>query len=321
MGWRNPEKKYGRFINPHILDIKRKFLDLILWFFGYYAEPHKRKAPPPGFHYPDDLPPIDHKEPSAVWIGHSTFLIQVNGLVFLTDPLFSSYCSPIPIRALKRQHEPPFAIHELPPIDYVLISHDHYDHLDEKSVAKLHRRFPNIRWIVPLGLKRWFEQRGIDRVEEMDWGDVYSFDFCRITAVPAQHFSGRGLFDQNRTLWCGFVIECRDKTFYFVGDTGYNSVDFKEIGSRWRSIDLSLIPIGTYAPQKFMQPVHIGPDEAVQIHLQVHSRFSLGIHWKTFCLSEEPLDLPPYDLYLAMQKHKLPFSSFIPIEPGRTVNW
>jgi N-acyl-phosphatidylethanolamine-hydrolysing phospholipase D len=322
MTWCYPERFLGRYVNPHIQDIKRHLWDLFLWRFGYYAEKNKRAPPPADFQYPSVTMPYDRNRPSAIWLGHSTYLIQASGLTFLTDPVFSSYCSPIPFQILKRRHDPPIHIHELPPIDVVLISHNHYDHLDEKSVCELYRHYPKILWIVPQGVKRWFMHRGITSVLELKWGQSSSVhERCQITAVPAQHFSGRSFWDQNRTLWCGYVVECPGKTFYFVGDTGYNLFDFKEIGRKWPAIDLSLIPIGTYVPQKFMQPVHISPIDAVNIHCDVKSRLSLGMHWKTFCLSEEPGDLPPYDLFLAMNERNLPFQSFLPIDPGLYVNW
>lgn len=322
MGWRNPIKRFGRFINPHIRDIKRGLWNLILWRFGYYAENGTRPPPPENFRYP--VPILSHRSgrPSAVWIGHSTFLIQIGGLAILTDPIFSSHCFPIPLRMLKRNHAPSIDIGYLPPIDIVLISHNHYDHLDETSVARLTQRNPRLFWIVPKGVKRWFRKRGIDPVVELDWGkSCQAGRRCRVTAVPSQHYSGRHLWDTNRTLWCGYVVETEGKTFYFTGDTGYNSVDFKKIGERWSQIDLSLIPIGVYAPEKFMQPVHINPSEAVQIHCDVGSKLSLGMHWKTFRLSEEPAGLPPYDLYLAMQKSGRPYETFLPVEPGQIIDW
>lgn len=313
---------FNRFVNPHIKDIKRNLWDAMMWRLGYYDEKTPRAAPPSNFFYPAALASCDRLRPLALWIGHSTFMIQVHGLTFLTDPIFSQFCSPIHCQVFKRRHEPALTIDELPPIDCVLISHNHYDHLDEKSVIQIHRQKRDIVWIVPKGLKRWFEKRGIDSVFELDWGQAHQLNHqCQITAVPAQHFSGRHLWDKNRTLWCGYVVECKDKTFYFVGDTGYNAIDFKEIGKKWLSIDLSMIPIGVYVPQKFMQPVHINPYEAVKIHCDTNSRLSLGMHWKTFRLSEEPIDLPPYDLYLAMKEKGLAYETFLPVEPGRSINW
>ena len=320
MGWRNPTKRFGRFVNPNTEAPKHNLWDLILWRFGHYDEPHDLL--PDNFIYPTQPKLFDSNLPSALWIGHDTFLIRVNGFTFLTDPLFSSYCSPIPIRSLERRHRPPLGIDELPHIDAVLISHNHYDHLDEKSVREIHTRHPKALWIVPNGVKRWFIRKGIETVCELSWGQFHSInDQCWVTAVPAQHFSGRGLWDENRTLWCGYVIECGKKIFYFVGDTGYNEIDFKQIGERWPSIDLSLIPIGAYAPKRLMQPIHVCPKEAVQIHLDVHSKLSLAMHWHTFSLSDEPVELPPYDLYLAMKEYQLPFEMFLPVMPGQRINW
>ena len=139
--------------------------------------------------------------------------------------------------------------------------------------------------------------------------------------MPTQHFSGRNLFDRNRSLWNGYVVVQGDKKFYFVGDTGYNPYDFKEIGRRFAPIDLSLIPIGTYVPIEFMSPVHSSPYDGVEIHCDVGSRLSLGMHWNTFCLSEEPFNRPPYDLYLAMKKKNLSCDTFLPVNIGVRVNW
>jgi N-acyl-phosphatidylethanolamine-hydrolysing phospholipase D len=206
----------------------------------------------------------------------------------------------------------------------VLISHNHYDHLDAKTVKHIHAFHPDVQWIVPLGLSGWFRKRGIHAVHELDRWNSYSAKNCKITAVPAQHFSGRGLFDKNNTFWNGYVVEWRGlegKRFYFTGDTGYNLIDFKEIGSQWPHMDLSLIPIGTYVPQQFMQPVHCSPWEAVEIHQEVRSKLSIGMHWKTFCLSDEAPEAPPYDLYLSMQARKVSLGTFLALDPGVFVNW
>jgi N-acyl-phosphatidylethanolamine-hydrolysing phospholipase D len=320
MRWINPDRSFGRFINHYIEDPKHNLWDVILWRFGHYDEPHT--LPPSDFIYPSEPKLFNSSLPSAIWIGHSTFLLQINGLSILTDPLFSEHCSPIPIRSLQRQQQPAIAIDDLPTIDFVLISHNHYDHLDEKSVFQIQRKNPSVRWIVPAGVKRWFLKRKITNVSELNWGETYSYmDRCRIIAVPAQHFSGRRLWDENRSLWCGFVVECGQKTFYFVGDSGYNSIDFKRIGEQWPLIDLSMIPIGAYAPKRLLQPIHVCPKEAVQIHCDVGSRLSLGMHWNTFSLSDEPVDLPPYDLFLAMKEKQLPFESFLPSQIGVPINW
>ena len=307
--------------NPHLGDIRRTLWDVFLWKIGYYDDRPRREPPPPDFVYPASAPPFFRTKPYALWIGHSSFLIEIEGVTLLTDPVWSAYCSPVPIPRLRRKTDPPIPLADLPPIDYVLVSHNHYDHLDAKTVNHLKIFHPQIQWIVPAGLSSWFHKRGIFQVLELPWWETAPFSQISVTAVPAQHFSGRTLWDSNKTHWNGYVVKSKSKTLYFTGDTGYNPYDFKAIGDRWQGFDLSLIPIGTYVPRKFMQPVHIGPEEAIQIHEDVGSRFSIGMHWKTFRLSEEPLEAPPYHLYLAMKEKNLPLASFLPLDPGTYVNW
>ena len=309
-----------RFKNPHIQNARRTLWDLFLWKIGHYDDPAPYLPPPLQFQYPTNLALFDSKAPSIVWIGHSTFLIEIDGIHLLTDPVWDDYCSPIAFRALKRKHAPPLSLSDLPPIDYVLLSHNHYDHLDAKTVRHLKTFHPQIQWIIPVGMKSWFSRKGIDSTIELNWWQSHESK-VKVTAVPAQHFSGRGLFDKNKSLWNGYVLEKGEKRLYFTGDTGYNQFDFKEIGNKMGPFDLSLIPIGTYAPYAFMSPVHCSPWEAVEIHKDVQSKFSIGMHWKTFCLSEEPMERPPYDLFLAMEKSKLPPEQFLPLEPGTYVNW
>jgi N-acyl-phosphatidylethanolamine-hydrolysing phospholipase D len=311
----------ARYTNPHLLDIRRTLWDFFLWKTGYYKDLKPREKPPQGFVYPAIAPRFNRTEPSVLWIGHSSFLIEIDGHTLLIDPVWDNYCSPIPYPKLRRKVAPPIPLQNLPPIDFVLLSHNHYDHLEAKTVRYLKTHHPKVEWIVPAGLSSWFYRRGITKVRELKWWENQSFARISVTAVPAQHFSGRTLWDKNKTHWNGYVLETAHKRLYFTGDTGYNPYDFKAIGDRWRGMDLSLIPIGTYVPKKFMQPVHISPEEAVQIHRDVHSRLSIGMHWKTFRLSDEPLDAPPYHLYLAMKEKNLPYSSFLPVDPGIYVNW
>ncbi len=305
-----------RFVNPHVKDLRRTIWDVILWKTGCYDDPQPKLPPPSDFTYPASPKPWVEGTASALWIGHSTYLIEIEGVRILTDPVWDPYCSPIPIRSLRRYTEPPISLEALPPIDLVLLSHNHYDHLDAKTVSILHRLYPKIQWVVPERVASWFYRRGIRSVIELPRWKRYSHKDCQITSVPAQHFSGRTLWDKNKTHWNGYVVETASKRLYFVGDTGYNSQDFKQIGKRFGHMDLSLIPIGTYVPKKFMQPVHIGPYEAVQIHQDVHSRLSLGMHWNTFHLSDEPHNRPPYDLYLAMKEKGLALETFLPIDIG-----
>lgn len=310
-----------RFANPHIKNLRRSIWDVILWKTGYYNDSHTHLPQPADFLYPAETNYFSKEHPSAVWIGHSTYLIEIGDLVILTDPVWGSYCSPVPIRSLRRIHEPPISLADLPPIDLVLLSHNHYDHLDARTVMELNRFHPQIQWVVPLGLSPWFRKRGIHSVQELSWWGELDLKKCRVSAVPAQHCSGRGLWDQNKTHWNGYVLEANGKRLYFSGDTGYNPVDFKEIGARFKEMDLSLIPIGTYVPKKFMETVHISPFEAVQIHEDVKSKLSLGMHWNTFRLSDEPNERPPFDLYLAMKEKNLPFETFLPLDIGQYVNF
>ncbi len=310
-----------RFTNPYIVDSKRNIWEVIRWQLGLYKDPIV--PAPADFSHPGQLPAFEKSEPSAVWMGHCTFLIEVDQLAILTDPIWSDYCAPVRLSSFRRNHEPPILLGDLPAIDIVLLSHNHYDHLDAATVFKLHRLNPQIVWIVPSRLSPWFKKRGIEQVVELERWQSHETAAYRVTAVPAQHFSGRGLFDQNKTHWNGYIFESKTsgKRLYFTGDTGYNPIEFKEIGEKWPYMDLSLIPIGTYIPKEFMSPVHCSPYDGVEIHQDVKSRLSLGMHWKTFNLSDEPIDRPPYDLFLALERKGINPDTFIPVEPGYYVNW
>ena len=320
----DPPLKNGRFFNPHIEGIRRNFKDVLLWQMGFYADRLKTPIVPAEFVYPIAPPACRAGAPTAIWINHSTYLISVNGLNFLTDPIWSERCSPVPFLGPKRRHAPAIALNKLPKIDYVLISHDHYDHLDKASVVNLFKLFPQATWIVPLGVKKWFHKLGISNVFELSWWQEMTLnERVKVTAVPAQHFSGRCAGGINDTLWAGWIVSLPidHRCFYFVGDTGYNPYDFKQIGARHSKIDLSLIPIGSYSPRQFMSPVHVEPRDAVRIHKEVNSRLSLGMHRKTFRLSDEPMHQPPFDLLHALQEEGVDPATFFPIEPGVAINW
>lgn len=313
----------ARYVNPHKSDHKKNFWHFLLWRVGYYDD-KRREALDPNFVFPRFASTFDLNQPYVSWINHSSFLISLNGLNFLTDPVFCERPSPVGFCGPKRKHPPGIKFEDLPPIHYVLISHDHYDHLDKMTVKKLAHIFPHIQWMVPKGVKKWFLKEKIFKVVEHDWWEERALsDHLKITAVPAQHFSGRRGYDLNKTLWVGWVVEDKhlNKRFYFVGDTGYNEHDFKNIGEAFGSFDLSLIPIGSYVPRRFMSPVHIEPKDAVRIHQEVGSKLSIGMHWKTFRLSDEPMQQPPHDLYLSLQENQIEPSQFRIIEPGAKLNW
>lgn len=307
--------------NPYEKDPKRTFFDFLLWVLGFHKAPENLKRAPDDFSYPNTLDELKEGTPTVSWIGHSTFLIHWDGKTFLTDPIWDR---PLGFLGPKRRQLPPYPIEKLPKVDYLLISHDHYDHLDTKTVKALLQLMPKLQCIVPHGVKKWFTShfpQARERTYEMGWWDKKIFDDFEIIGVPAQHFSGRNLFRRNDTLWMGYIVKKGEKKFYFAGDTGYNPVDFKTIGSRFKPIDLCLVPIGSYLPRSFMKPVHIEPKEAVKIHTELQSRLSVAGHFGTFKLSSEDMNRPPYDLFLALQEENIEWKKFRVLSPGQKLNW
>ena len=260
----------------------------------------------------------------CVWIGHATFLLQYGGLNILTDPHFSDRASPSQLIGPKRTTKPALSITQLPHIDVIVISHDHYDHLDMHSVVVLYERQrsnPPL-FVVPLKVGQWLKKHRISNWVELDWWQSTSFNNWRFHAVPVQHFSGRGL-KPNNTLWAGWVMEClkdsrKPYKVFFAGDTGYSD-DFKNINKQFGAMDLSFIPIGAYAPRWFMKEVHVNPDEAVRIHLDVKSKRSIGMHWGSFVLTDEPMDEPPKNLEEAKAKYSLSHDEFISVAHGEII--
>lgn len=240
---------------------------------------------------------------NITWIGHASFLIQYQGLSILTDPHFSDRASPFQFAGPKRTTPPALRVDELPEIHVVVISHDHYDHLDRASVLALNKRQASKPplFVVPLRLGEWLTRQGIHNWVELDWWESTEYEGWTFSAVPVQHFSGRGL-KPNNTLWAGWVMQSPEGySVFFAGDTGYSD-DFAEIGGRFGPIDLSLIPIGAYEPRWFMKDVHANPEDAVRMHVDVGSRHSIGMHWGSFVLTDEPMDEPPKGLIKARQK-------------------
>ena len=288
---------------------------------------------PPANHYafPIDRPDIawlaqNRKTTSATWIGHASVLMQVGGINVLTDPVFSDRVSPVEFAGPRRKVGLPMAIAELPHIEVVLISHNHYDHLDRATVQQLNRQAggPPL-FMVPLGIKPWMHAAGIDNVRELDWWQQTEIGGLKIHFVPAQHWSARALNDRFQTLWGGWIVQTNPTSstpfsFYFAGDTGY-SKDFADIHQRFPDIDLALLPIGAYAPRWFMHNQHVDPTESVQIHRDLHARRSIAIHWGTFELTDEPLDAPPEALSAALQAAGVPAQQFSLLRHGQTVKF
>lgn len=234
------------------------------------------------------------------YVNHSTFLIQTAGVNILVDPVWSDRVSPFSFAGPKRFRPPGVRFEDLPPINLVLISHNHYDHLDIETLKKINARFQP-RFVAPLGVDLLLNQEGIDNTFTLDWWESKPIDSdITVHAVQAQHFSARGLFDRNKTLWAGFVIDTPSGGVYFAGDTGYGDF-FKEIGRRY-DIKVGLIPIGAYKPRWFMSPVHVDPAEAIQAHKDVGADISFGMHYGTFPLADDGMNDPQKDFSEAIQK-------------------
>jgi L-ascorbate metabolism protein UlaG (beta-lactamase superfamily) len=233
---------------------------------------------------PGSLPErrVENDRVRVTWVNHSTVLLQMDGLNILTDPIWSERCSPVSFAGPKRHRDPGLRFEDLPPIDLVLVSHNHYDHLDLATLRRLPAPI-----LVPLGNKALLERHRVRNAEELDWWQTKRVNHAvTVTVVPAQHFSARSLSDRNASLWCGFVISGPSGNVYFAGDTGWGK-HFAEIAERFPSIRVALLPIGAYEPRWFMKPAHISPQEAVDAHRILRAKTSVGIHWGTFRLSDE----------------------------------
>jgi N-acyl-phosphatidylethanolamine-hydrolysing phospholipase D len=264
--------------------------------------------------------------PAATWIGHASVLLQMGGSNLLVDPIFSERASPVAFAGPKRHVAPALTPAELPHVDAVLVSHNHYDHLDAASVEALARQGGGSPlFVVPLGLKGWLAERGIARAVELDWWQPTRIDAIEIVCTPSQHWSSRSLSDRMRTLWGGFAIFAPTFQAFYAGDTAY-SRDFRDAHARFagrhggdaRGFDLALLPIGAYEPRWFMSTQHVNPAEAVKIHLDVRARRSIGIHWGTFQLTDESLDEPPRALAAAAQAQGLGDADFSVMAVGET---
>lgn len=261
----------------------------------------------------------NRQAPTITWIGHATLLIQLDGVNVLTDPQFSDRASPVGFAGPRRLNPPGVAFEDLPPIHAVVISHDHYDHLDRRTVERLaaaHRP----RFFVPLGLKPWFASVGIPGAEELDWWDSARVGGVTFTATPVQHWSSRTPFDMNRRLWAGWSIAAGAWRVFFAGDTGYYE-GFRRIGERLGPFDLALVSIAAYTPAAIMAHTHTTPEESLRIFADVQARTFVAMHWGTFDLAEEPIDEPPRRLAAAARAQGLPDTRVWVLAHGETRNW
>ena len=293
------------FFNPASTAPNRGLLKVVEWRLR-----GERAAWPRGIVDPSFPPPPDEVPAGTVaisFINHATFLIRLPGAVVLTDPMFSRRCSPVRWAGPQRARPPGIALANLPRPDVVVLSHNHYDHMDLPSLREIRRRFAP-RFVTMLGNARKLATLGIEATE-LDWWQETGAGPLRIIATPARHFAARTPFDRNRALWGGFMLRTADGQVLFAGDSGAGQ-HWAEIGHRLGAPDVALLPIGAYEPRWFMAPVHMNPEEAVQAHLALGSRRSVGMHFGTFQLTDEAIDAPQHALAAARQQAGLDDSAF-----------
>lgn len=288
--------------------------DILRWKLG--MPPRERPVIPDAPDRPAERTSLDAREIAhppahgwrAVWLGHSSFLLQGAGASLLVDPIFSGHCAPFPLPSLRRLAEPPCALEVLPAIDAVLLTHSHYDHLDLPTLRRLGTGIP---LVVPEGHSAWLTRAGFTRVMEIPWHESRELvSGITVTATPAQHFTARTPWDRDRGHWCGWLVEGAGCKLWHAGDSGYCDA-FREIGERHGPIDFGMIPIGAYQPRHIMRSVHLNPEEAVAAFLETRCRRAAAMHWGTFRLTDEPLGEPPLRLKAALEQHGLSENTFI----------
>jgi N-acyl-phosphatidylethanolamine-hydrolysing phospholipase D len=309
-GFRNPDPQFRQ------ADGWSRFRFLARRVWGSLLAPRRFEAPRAVV---DAAGLAGNPVPTVTWVGHSTVLIQLEGVNLLTDPHWSPRASPLSWAGPRRLSPPGLVFERLPPIHLVLISHDHYDHLDLATVRRLAAVHDPL-FIVPLGLKRWFAAQGLTRVEELDWWQEREARGLRLVCVPAQHFAQRAPWDGNRRLWATWAVLGATRRFYFGGDTGYFD-GFRQIGERLGPFDLVALPIGAYLPPEIMRPVHVSPEETVQAFVDLRGRTLLGVHWGTFDLADEPLDEPPVRMLAEARRRGIPAEHAWILGLGETRRW
>ena len=280
---------------------------MLRWQLDRLRQP--RRVVPPAEQIPFGTPRVPaHSAPDELritWVGQSTFLLQIGGLNILTDPVWSLRASPIQWIGPARLRPPGIAFEELPEIDVVLVSHDHYDHLDAPTVKRLAKRFPDAHWVAPLGHGGFLHKCGARQIVEADWWDQHVVAGVTFTATPAQHWTRRIGSKHFARLWCSFALRSSAHNIYFAGDSGYCPA-FQDIGRREGPFDVAIIPIGAYEPRWFMKQAHMNPEEAVQVHADLKARHFIGMHWGTFILTDEYALEPPQRTRARWQELRLP---------------
>ena len=278
----NSSKLFPDYENTNGLPIEKSFQDLIKW------STNDVETKIDYIEISDDWNDLNLEEDNdfAIWIGHSTFLIKKNGITILTDPIFSDRASPFKNIGPKRLIPPALTLNDLPIIDFITVSHNHYDHLDVVSLREIYIRNPDAIFLVPAGDKKLLKRKGIKNVYEYEWWSSFKTSDVEITFTPVQHWSKRGLFDRNKSLWGGWFFNFNDYSIFHAGDTGYSN-DFKETRYKLGSPKYAFIPIGAYDPEWFMAESHVNPEDAVKIMLDLGAEESFGMHWATFKLTDE----------------------------------
>ncbi len=297
---------------------RNKLLDVLQWKLkgGATKWPCKTKNST----IPELPNSVGEHEAFITFINHATHLVQLEGLNIITDPIFSKRVSPVSWLGPKRVRPPGIVFESLPKIDIVVISHNHYDHMDLPSIRMLWKRDAPL-FIVPLGNGKQLEAEGVSRIIELDWWQTHSLNtFQSITLTPAQHWSGRTPFDHCKTLWGGYLITSKHLKIFFAGDTGYNN-HFQEIRRRYGKMDISILPIGAYEPRWFMQKQHMNPSEAIQTHIDLGSKLSIGTHFGTFQLANEGFNDPVQHLREHLTLLNIEYTQFIAPEHGQTISY
>jgi L-ascorbate metabolism protein UlaG (beta-lactamase superfamily) len=293
-----PHERQGRFFNPGIPE--HGFRELLKWvstrhpgFWQSWTSSAPRPKPPER---------VSGSDLRVTFINHSTVLLQTEGLNLLTDPVWSHRVSPVKFAGPRRHRAPGIRFKDLPPIDGILLSHDHYDHLDVPTLKRLSRQHqPTV--FCPQGVARQVRRCGLSDVWELDWSQSVDWRGCRLHCVRAQHFSGRMPWSRNRTLWCSWLMEASAGNVYVAGDSGFGDF-FAEIGRRYAPIRLAVLPIGAYEPEWFMGPVHMTPEQAVEARVLLGAAYTLGVHYGTFALADDAQADPPARLQRALSSRE-----------------
>lgn len=303
-----------KFFNPEGHEVK-SFWTVLKWKFTSEASEWPESVPNSNY----TLPPLETNKAVVTFINHASFLIQLPGVNVLTDPIYSERASPVKFAGPKRVRAPGLGFEMLPPIDVVVISHNHYDHLDLDTLKRLDGKYHPL-FLVPLGDEKLLKNAGIQNVKEMDWWDEVQVKDLKIIFTPSKHWSARGLFDKCDSLWGSFMLDHSGSKIYFGGDTGYGT-HFSKIQERIGAPRLALLPIGAYEPRWFMKAFHMNPQEALKAHVDLGSELSIGMHLGTFQLTDEAYDEPIKALHAGREEMNISPEKFLVLDQGESYSF